>query len=559
MATSTPKTPLRMQLQPLMPEDMRSELIAALKVQNVQNVRVGSARRFALPGTHSSKSPADVRNTEADKRQQLRLQAIREIRTSEESYLRQLDLLLEYFVTPLRTNGFLTEKVHNQIFGQLDTIHNLSQELLRKLDDDLDNVVKAFTNLGPFFKLYSVYAFDYRNSLCTLQSLMDKNVTLKRYIANTESRPEVQMKLISLLITPIQRIPRYKLLLQQVLLYTSPSDGAYKALQESIRLVEQSVSHINAVVEDYENTQRLIVVQNALTNKSLKLVKPGRKILKEGFLRKLKTDGSTSRKYCILMSDMFMYCRVLKDVEVLLTEGSSIACSCVFPLKKCKIVELFRGNFRLTCSGDGTIFSADGEGEDSHAWYVAIREAIELHVQCRKTLRKMSSNRKPMRKKHLQRLQPEDDIMWLLRRKTASPDRIQKPEKARRRGLWPFRSMNCLQLDQSVGEPSSGLQQQQQQQQQRQYVPLGSIGQHRYPQAASTSTVSNSQLKAIAYPWGTEANCVQSSAPTNCPAATSPAEEDHPTDDDQVDKDEEDQANGSRHVHFRFPSKHWRY
>uniref|UniRef100_A0A182PC61 DH domain-containing protein n=1 Tax=Anopheles epiroticus TaxID=199890 RepID=A0A182PC61_9DIPT len=506
MAQSTPKAGLRMQLQPLMPEDMRSELIAALRVQNVQNVRVGSGRRFAMPGTHSNSSPV-VHNTEADKRQQLRLQAIREIRTSEESYLRQLDLLLEYFVTPLRTNGFLTEKVHNQIFGQLDTIHNLSHELLKKLDDDLDNVVKAFTNLGPFFKLYSVYAFDYRNSLCTLQSLMDKNATLKRYITNTESRPEVQMKLISLLITPIQRIPRYKLLLQQVLLYTSPSDGAYKALQESIRLVEQSVSHINAVVEDYENTQRLIVVQNALTNKSLKLVKPGRKILKEGFLRKLKTDGSTSRKYCILMSDMFMYCRVLKDVEVLLTEGSSIACSCVFPLKKCKIVELFRGNFRITCSGDGTIFSADGEGEDSHAWYVAIKEAIELHVQCRKTLRKMSSNRKPMRKKHLQRLQPEDDIMWLLRRKTASPDRIQK-QGGRRRGLWPFSSMNCLRLNQSVGETSGSVVQRQ----------------SRFPQATTP--------------------------------ASSTIGVDHQS--DEVDKAEE-QANGSKHVHFRFPSMHWRY
>ncbi|XP_058064737.1 putative protein tag-52, partial [Anopheles bellator] len=450
MAHSTPKPGNRLQLQPLMPEDMRSELIAALRVQNIQNFRPTSinksGRRFVMPGSHSNSAAP---TGEEDKRHQLRLQAIQEIKTSELSYLRQLELLLEFFVTPLRTNGFLTERVHNAIFGQLDTIRNLSQELLKKLDLDLDNLVKAFTSLGPFFKLYSVYAFDYRNSLCTLQSLMDKNPTLKRYISNTEARPEVQMKLISLLITPIQRIPRYKLLLQQVLLYTSPSDTAFKPLQESIRLVEQSVSHINAVVEDYENTQRLITVQNALTNKSLKLVKPGRKILKEGILLKLKTDGSTSKKYCILMSDMFMYCRVLRDADVLLTENSSIACSCVFPLKKCKIVKLFRGNFRLTCSGDGTIFSTDSE-EESHGWYVAIRDAIELHVQCRKTLRKLSSNRKPMRKKHLQRLEPEDDISWLLRRKALSPDRIQRP----RRKLWPFKHLDCLKHNHSLGETS---------------------------------------------------------------------------------------------------------
>lgn len=296
---------------------------------------------------------------------------------------------------PLRSNGLILEREHNSIFGQLETIYNLSQELLTKLDDDLDNVVRAFMNLGPFFKLYSVYAFDYRNSLCTLQTLMQKSPALSKFITNTESRPEVQMKLISLLITPIQRIPRYRLLLQQVLLYTSPSDATYKQLQQSIRLVEQSVSHINSVVEDYENTQRLIMIQNSLTNKSLKIVKPGRKILKEGVLKKVKTDGTTSKKYCILMSDMFIYCRMLKDQDHVFVENG-LECCCIFPLKKCKVMELFRGNFKIACSGDGTIFSADTE-EQSQSWLQAVREAVELHVQCRKTLRKLSSNKKPMR------------------------------------------------------------------------------------------------------------------------------------------------------------------
>lgn len=332
---------------------------------------------------------------EDDKRGQLRLQAIQEIKTSEISYLRQLDLLINYFVVPLKINGLILEREHSHIFGQLETIYNLSQELLKKLDDDLENVVRAFMNLGPFFKLYSVYAFDYRNSLCTLQTLTHKNPALKRFIGDAESRPEVQTKLISLLITPIQRIPRYKLLLQQVLLYTSPCDVAYKQLQESIKLVEQSVSHINSVVEDYENTQRLITIQNALNTKSLKIVKPARKILKEGILRKLKTDGTTSKKYCILMSDMFIYCRMLKDQEHLFSENG-LECCCIFPLKKCKVMELFSGNFKITCSGDGTIFTADNS-EVCRSWFQAIREAIELHVQCRKTLRKLSSNRKPMR------------------------------------------------------------------------------------------------------------------------------------------------------------------
>ncbi|XP_055597076.1 putative protein tag-52 [Uranotaenia lowii] len=432
-------------LKPLMPEDMRNELIAALKTQNVQHHNrsrsVRNFKKFPYSQSPIPTSPLVAPNgsNDEDKRFQLRLQAIQEIKSSELSYLRQLEMLINHFVLPLKSNGLIQEKEHSQIFGQLETIHNLSQELLKHLDDNLDSVVKAFMNLGPFFKLYSVYAFDYRKSLCALQTLMLKSPGIKKFITNTESRPEVQTKLISLLIIPIQRIPRYKLLLQQVLLYTSPSDGAHKQLQESIRLVEQSVSHINSVVEDYENTQRLITIQNALTTKSLKIVNPGRKVLKEGVLRKVKPDGTTSKKYGILMSDMFIYCRMLKDVDHLMSENG-LECCCMFPLKKCKVVEMFRGNFKLSCSGDGIIFTAESP-EDNQSWLQAIREAIELHVQCRKTLRKLSSNRKPLRKKHIQRLEPEDDYLWLLRRKTASPP--QSPAKRYQRS-WSLRKLDCL-------------------------------------------------------------------------------------------------------------------
>lgn len=121
------------------------------------------------------------------------------------------------------------------------------------------------------------------------------------------------MKLNSLLITPIQRIPRYKLLLSQVQLYTSPSQPDYKILSESIKEIENTVQHINSVVEDQEQTQSLINLQNSLINRLPSIVKPCRKIIKEGVLEKVNSNGNSKQKYyCVLMSDIFMYCRVMK-------------------------------------------------------------------------------------------------------------------------------------------------------------------------------------------------------------------------------------------------------
>lgn len=56
---------------------------------------------------------------------------------------------------------------------------------------------------------------------------------------NQETRPEVQSKLSSLLIAPIQRIPRYCLLLQEVLEHTDARDEDYGTLKG--KLVELAV------------------------------------------------------------------------------------------------------------------------------------------------------------------------------------------------------------------------------------------------------------------------------------------------------------------------------
>lgn len=173
---------------------------------------------------------------------------------AERSYINQLQILMKYFVNPLKEQDILSNDEFTILFGQIEMIYNLNTELLKSLESDLSKVGKAFLRLAPFFKLYSVYAFDYNRSQIVLQvemsiiditvlnvlinllaisqELTDKNQRFRRFLEQTESRPEVQTKLMSLLISPIQRVPRYRLLLQQVILYSSPvDDDDFKILQ----------------------------------------------------------------------------------------------------------------------------------------------------------------------------------------------------------------------------------------------------------------------------------------------------------------------------------------
>lgn len=342
---------------------------------------------------------------EADKRQQFRHQAIREILTSERSYIAQLDVLMQFFVVPLKTRtDLMSPEQYQAVFGQVNMIHSLNAELLHELEADLDNVARAFKRIAPFLKLYSVYAFDYNRAQLILQELTEKNAAFKRFLEANESRPEVQRKLISLLIAPIQRVPRYRMLLQQVVLYSSPADAEFRGLQESVREVEATVNHLNAVIQDQENMQALLDLQNSLTGRQPAIVQPSRKVIREGALMKMSSSGQKLRRHCVLMSDIFMYCKYLKERPDKQLVVGSLQCCCIFPLKKCRVSEIFPGTFKLTCQGDGIILCAD-DAAGGRAWLSSIADTIEVHVQCRKTIRKGSSKRAPIRRKDVRKFE----------------------------------------------------------------------------------------------------------------------------------------------------------
>lgn len=258
---------------PPVKQSFRSELKEALMKRNLLTAKTKSKAISILDDIESSPDATPMKPS------QLRKRAIEEIRVSERRYLAQLEILKDFFIVPLKDKHLLDIKTHTALFGQIEMIYNLNRELLDELEADLNNVSKAFLKLAPFFKLYSVYAFDFKNSLLLLQEESIKDPSFKKFLDETETRPEVQMKLNSLLITPIQRVPRYKLLLQQVLEYTSPSETDHKVLTESIKEIESTVQHINSVIEDQEHVQSLINLQNSLTNRSPSIVKPCRKIL----------------------------------------------------------------------------------------------------------------------------------------------------------------------------------------------------------------------------------------------------------------------------------------
>lgn len=151
---------------PRMKMDLRRELQQAINRRNVLTTR---SKLKAIKFLENSIEVDETEATDFDKRNELRRKAIEEILTSERSYLKQLEKLMTYFVNPLKSSSLIDISAHTMLFGQLELIYNINSELLSRLEMDLDDVANAFLKLAPFFKIYSVFAFDYKNSLILLQ------------------------------------------------------------------------------------------------------------------------------------------------------------------------------------------------------------------------------------------------------------------------------------------------------------------------------------------------------------------------------------------------------
>jgi len=58
------------------------------------------------------------------------------------------------------------------LLENIKTLYNVSGELVAGIKNNPDNITEVFHKLAPFFKLYSIYAYDYTQVLNLLQVII---------------------------------------------------------------------------------------------------------------------------------------------------------------------------------------------------------------------------------------------------------------------------------------------------------------------------------------------------------------------------------------------------
>ena len=118
------------------------------------------------------------------------LPQLRELIVTEDDYVRDLTLIIDCFLKPIReTNGVLSKEDEKAIFSNCETIRGVNAELLRLIVDTpsgrtLRGVAKAFQSMAPFLKAYGQYCGDF-----TKRRAGSRRCVKTRAMAARPSRP----------------------------------------------------------------------------------------------------------------------------------------------------------------------------------------------------------------------------------------------------------------------------------------------------------------------------------------------------------------------------------
>jgi FYVE/RhoGEF/PH domain-containing protein 3 len=304
------------------------------------------------------------------KRKQLKRNQLRhEILTTERSYVRGLIVLQEYFAKPIKEQGIISsEAIYNKIFpSELEIITKVNCKFLGYLEKilsampsvDFDQLVNMktlfeektsdtvlaydgdsssiskggnfhvdplmdqssqlaslFLHYAHSFKLYSDYINKYHILSSTLREELNKNKKLTSFLQSQKkkliSEGEKTGGLLDYAITPIQRIPRYKLLFDDLLANTEPQHGSYKLLEQACGFISSIAKFCNDKGRELENQMVLLEIVNRINLKNL--LQPHRKIL-------FQSIGQTSVQYVKKEETIECDLVIMSDLMIIILRG----------------------------------------------------------------------------------------------------------------------------------------------------------------------------------------------------------------------------------------------
>ncbi|XP_049688568.1 FYVE, RhoGEF and PH domain-containing protein 2 isoform X2 [Accipiter gentilis] len=293
-----------------------------------------------------------------------------ELLETEQAYVNRLHLLDQVFYTELmkeaKNGKTVPEEVVKMIFSNISSIYQFHAkfflpELQKRMEDWSCNprIGDVIQKLAPFLKMYGEYVKNFDKAVELITVWSEKSPPFQDLIADIQKRKAcANLTLQHHMLEPVQRIPRYELLLKDYVRKLPPESPDRDDAEKALEMIFMVAKHSNAAIAEMERLQNLWVVYQRLGLED-DIVDPSNELIKEGPIQKISTrNNSTSEKYLFLFNNMLLYC-VPKVIQVR-------------ELNDAQFPHTF-----LVSGKQRTLELQARSGEEMNAWIKAFQDAID--------------------------------------------------------------------------------------------------------------------------------------------------------------------------------------
>eukprot|EP01094_Clydonella_sp_ATCC50884_P014770 TRINITY_DN2531_c0_g1_i4.p1 TRINITY_DN2531_c0_g1~~TRINITY_DN2531_c0_g1_i4.p1 ORF type:complete len:776 (-),score=244.59 TRINITY_DN2531_c0_g1_i4:210-2303(-) len=279
--------------------------------------RGGGGESAAEAGSGGAPKPPPRENSKMTFK---RKKIVEEILSTEETYVSALIVLSKAFLEPIRASlasskPLMGEGAMKAVFGPVEVLLELHKVFLsslgarvREARENEDDIVvgDVFLELANCLKLYNAYISSYDQAVRALSEAMLSS-KFKAFVEDQKEQYS-SLSISSLLITPIQRIPRYTLLLQQLSENLPPSHEDCTAVGRALDAVLDVMEYLEAQKAKNHAMNEVLEIQQRLSGFDGVLVQPHRLLIREAVM-----SGGTS--VVLLFSDLLLHCSSGKRKE----------------------------------------------------------------------------------------------------------------------------------------------------------------------------------------------------------------------------------------------------
>ena len=247
----------------------------------LRNSQLGSApqrppQSGAPSPSPSSPSPSSDPDDKLSKDRVRRVRIINEIVETEKTYVFQLLSIIQLYIKPIQAMNesgkpLISEISFREIFSTVELLFNMHAQFLQKLEkalltkhpstpppnnnnnnnnneiQHLEDEIKigdVFLGLVDCLRMYRNYISNYDKSIDALSTSLE-NPKFKLYLDTQQLSDPDGQPLSAMLITPIQRIPRYSLLLQDLIKHMQEDHPDFKNVNNALQGVLAVANYLN--------------------------------------------------------------------------------------------------------------------------------------------------------------------------------------------------------------------------------------------------------------------------------------------------------------------------